>query len=108
MRKTPELNYDLLCMAYKKNFSDLTDAEDTTEFLEEIVYGKSNIKEYVKLLCKQLNTAVNEAKTYKDWFVIAELKSEIHVLAEQYRIPVDVEEVNLSFVDFIIKGFERN
>lgn len=107
VKKTQELNYDLLCMAYKKNFSDLTDAEDTKEFLEEIVYGKSNIRDYVKLLCKQLNAAVNEAKTYKDWFAIAELKSEIHVLSEQYRIPVDVEEANLSFVDFILKNFGK-
>lgn len=107
VKNTPELNYDLLCMAYKKNFSDLTVAEDTKEFLEEVVYGKSNIREYVKLLCKQLKDAVDEAKTYKDWFAIAELKAEIHVLSEQYRIPVDVEEVNYSFVDFVLKGFGK-
>lgn len=107
VKRTPELNYDLLCMAYKKNFSDLTAAEDTKEFLEEIVYGKSNIREYVKLLCKQLNTAVVQAKNYKDWFAIAGLKAEIHVLSEQYRIPVDVEEANYSFVDFVLKGFGK-
>lgn len=107
VKRTPELNYDLLCMAYKKNFSDLTAAEDTKEFLEEVVYGKSNIREYVKLLCKQLNTDVGEARTYKDWFAIAELKAEIHVLSEQYRIPVDVEEANYSFVDFVLKGFGK-
>lgn len=107
VKRTPELNYDLLCMAYKKNFSDLTAAEDTKEFLEEIVYGRSNIREYVKLLCKQLNTAVVQAKNYKDWFAIAGLKAEIHVLSEQYRIPVDVEEANYSFVDFVLKGFGK-
>lgn len=107
VKRTPELNYDLLCMAYKKNFSDMTAAEDTKEFLEEIVYGKSNIREYVKLLCKQLNTAVVQAKNYKDWFAIAGLKAEIHVLSEQYRIPVDVEEANYSFVDFVLKGFGK-
>lgn len=107
VKKTPELNYDLLCMAYKKNFSDLTDAEDTKEFLEEIVYGKSNIREYVKLLCRKLNAAVNGAKNYKDWFTIAELKSEIHVLSEQYGIPADVEDANYSFVDFILKSFGK-
>ncbi|MCB5442409.1 PglZ domain-containing protein [[Ruminococcus] lactaris] len=107
VKRTQELNYDLLCMAYKKNFSDLTAAEDTKEFLEEVVYGKSNIREYVKLLCKQLNTDVGEARTYKDWFAIAEQKAEIHVLSEQYRIPVDVEEANYSFVDFVLKGFGK-
>lgn len=107
VRNTPELNYDLLCMAYKKNFSDLTVAEDTKEFLEEVVYGKSNIREYLKLLCKQLKDAVHEAKTYKDWFEIAELKAEIQVLSEKYRIPVDVEEVNYPFVDFVLKGFGK-
>lgn len=107
VKRTPELNYDLLCMAYKKNFSDLTAAEDTKEFLEEIVYGKSNIREYVKLLCKQLNTAVVQAKNYKDWFAIAGLKAEIHVLSEQYKIPVEVEEVNYSFVDFVLKRFGK-
>ena len=107
VKREAELNYDLLCMAYKENFSDLLAAEDTTEFLEEVVYGKSNIREYVKLLCKQLNTAVCEAKTYKDWFAIAELKAEIHVLSEQYRIPVDVEYANNSFLDFVLKGFGK-
>lgn len=107
VKRTPELNYDLLCMAYKKNFSDLTAAEDTKEFLEEIVYGKNNTREYVKLLCKKLNTAVGQAKNYKDWFAIAGLKAEIHVLSEQYRIPVDVEEANYSFVDFVLKGFGK-
>lgn len=107
VKNAPELNYDLFCMAYKKNFSDLTVAEDTQEFLEEIVYGKSNIREYLKLLCKQLKDAVNDAKTYKDWFAIAELKAEIHVLSEQYRISVDVEEADYSFVDFVLKGFGK-
>lgn len=48
VKREAELNYDLLCMAYKENFSDLLAAEDTTEFLEEVVYGKSNIREYVE------------------------------------------------------------
>lgn len=107
VRKKQDLNYDLLCMAYKKNFSDLSAYEDTEEFLEEIVYGKSNIIEYVRLLCKHLDLAVSEAKTYKDWFAIAEKKAEIHVLSEQYRIPVDVEDANVAFVDFVLKGFGK-
>ena len=107
IKKMQELNYDLLCMAYKKNFSDLSAYEDTEEFLEEIVYGKNNIREYVKLLCFQLDSAVSTAKTYKDWFAIAEKKAEIHVLAEQYRISVDIEAVNAAFVDFVLKGFGK-
>lgn len=107
IKKKTDINFDLLCMAYKKNFMDLSDYEDTQEFLDSVVYGKSNIREYVKLLCDQLKQAVAEAQNYKDWFWIAEKKAEIHVLSEQYRVPADVEESNIPFVEFILKGFGK-
>lgn len=107
VKKRQGINADLLCLAYRKNFSDLSSIEDTEVFLKENVYGKTNIKEYIRILCERFSIAVSEAKTYKDWFMIAEKKAEIQVLSEQNRIPVDVEDANDAFIDFILKGFGR-
>jgi hypothetical protein len=107
LRAVKNLNYDLLCMAYEKNFSDLTEYEDTKDFISETVYGRNNIREYVKLLCKNLQQAVMDAKNYRDWFAIAELKAEVQVLAEQYGVPVQVDDYSLPFVDFVLSNFGK-
>ncbi len=107
IKDRPELNYDLLSMAAKQNFNDLSEYAATEEFLHKVVYGKANIKAYLKGLTEELFQAVSEAKNYRDWFAIAELKAEIHVLAEQYSISVDVDKYSVPFIDFILKDFGK-
>ena len=58
-------------------------------------------------LCAELKTAAGEAVTYRDWFAVAEKKAGIHVLAEQYGIPVDIEETCRPFIDFVLKDFGK-
>ena len=107
LREEKRLNYELLCMAVKKNFETLTDYEETKTFLEEIVYGKKNVQEYVNLLEQELARAVDVARNYRDWFAIAELKAEIHVLSEQYQIPVELEQYNQKFVEYVLENFGK-
>lgn len=107
LREEKRLNYELLCMAVKQNFETLTEYEETKSFLEEVVYGKRNVREYVKLLEQELAQNVSEAKNYQDWFAIAELKAEIHVLSERYRIPVEVEQYNQKFVEYVLENFGK-
>ena len=107
LKEDPELDYNLLTMAYRKNFADLTAYGATKDFLRDSVRGKVNIKKYVDSLCTELKTASDEAVTYWDWFAVAEKKAGIHVLAEQYGIPVDIEETCRPFIDFVLKDFGK-
>ena len=107
LKGDPELDYNLLTMAYRKNFADLTAYGATKDFLRDSVRGKANIKKYVDSLCTELKTASCEAVTYRDWFAVAEKKADIHVLAEQYGIPVDIEETCRPFIDFVLKDFGK-
>lgn len=102
-----EIDYDLLCLAYKKNFADLTEYENTKDFLKSTVCGRSNICDYVKILCSELQQAVMEAKNYRDWFSVAEKKAKVHVLSEQYGIPVQIEDYSQPFVDFILENLGK-
>lgn len=52
VQNDPEMDMDLLTMAYQKNFSDLTSYKDTEAFIRDNVKGKSNVKKYVDSLCQ--------------------------------------------------------
>lgn len=107
LRECRDINLNLLCMAYKKNFDDLSSIEDTQEFVIGTVYGNRNVREYVKRLLSEIREASLTAKNYKDWFSIAEKKAEAYVLAEQYRIPVEAKECEQPFVDFLLKDYGK-
>ena len=102
-----DLNYNLLTLAYKKNFSDLSAYKATENFIRDSVLGKENVQRYVVDLCKELTRDVSKAASYRDWFAVAAKKASIHVLAEQYGIPVDLEEVSRPFVDYVLKNFGK-
>lgn len=103
----PDLDMNLLTMAYRKNFSDLAGYKDTEDFIRNIVKGGPNVKEYVDCLCNELERTAGAAKNYRDWFAVARLKASIHVLAEQYGLTVDIEKTCRPFIDFILKDFGK-
>lgn len=107
MRNQSEINLDLLCMAYEKNFDDLSSVEDTQDFVHEKVYGKENIREYIDFLLPEIVQASKEAKSYKDWFFVAEKRAELQVMAEQYHIPVDCGECEQPFVDYVLNDYGK-
>ncbi len=102
-----ELDLNLLTLAYKKNFSDLSTYKATKDFIRDVVKDKENVKLYLDDLREDLGTAVSSAKTYRDWFGVASKKAELYVLAEQYGINVNVEETCRPFVDYILKDFGK-
>lgn len=101
------LDYNLLTLAYKKNFSDLSAYKSTESFIRDCVLGKDNVQRYVAILCKELAEDVSRTTSYRDWFAVAEKKATIHVLAEQHCIPVDIEETCRPFVDYVLKDFGK-
>ena len=107
VKEEADLDYDLLTMAYRKNFSDLSAYKATTDFIRDSVKDKENVKNYIRNLCDDLKKAVADAKNYRDWFGIAEKKAAIHVLAEQYGISVDIDEMCRPFIDYVLKNFGK-
>ena len=107
IKEDSDMNYDLLAMAYRQNFSDLSAYKATKDFVRDSVCNKTNVKKYIENLCGELEKAVDNAKNYRDWFSVAEKKAFIHVLAEQYGIHVDIEEMCQPFIDFILNGFGK-
>ena len=47
------------------------------------------------------------AKTYKDWFTVAELKAELQVMTLQYGTEVNLDEYSIPFVDFILESYGK-
>lgn len=101
------LDYNLLAMAYQKNFSDLNGYKQTKDFLRDQVFAKENVRLYLDMLCDKIEAKVQRAATYRDWFAVAKQKAEILVLAEQYGISIDIEELFHPFLAFVQKDFGR-
>ena len=107
IRNAGDLDYNLLTLAYKKNFSDLSTYKATESFIRDSVLGKANVQRYVDDLCKELTEDVDKASSYRNWFAVAEKKAAIQVLAEQYGIKVDLEEASRPFIDYVLKDFGK-
>lgn len=107
IRDYGDLDYNLLALAYRKNFSDFSSCRATENFIRDSVPGKENVRNYLDILRKELTEDVDKAASYRDWFAIAEKKATIHVLAEQYGIHVEIEKLCRRFVDYILRDFGK-
>ena len=107
LKSTPNLNYDLLTIAYEQNYQDLTAPQATLRFNEDTVYGKTNVEKYARILLAQMNEAEKRATTYRDWFVISNIKAAIDVFSTQYDLNIDSEQEQQAFVDFILANFGK-
>lgn len=107
IRDYGDLDYNLLALAYRKNFSDFSSCRATENFIRDSVPGKENVRNYLDILRKELTEDVDKAASYREWFAIAEKKATIHVLAEQYGIHVEIEKLCRRFVDYILRDFGK-
>lgn len=101
------LDYNLLTIAYQKNYSDLSGYQETKAFLKNNLYDADIVEEYIRVLCTDLKLMTDNAKRYWDWFAVAKAKANIYVLSEKHGIPVDIEDVNLPFVEFVLSDFGK-
>lgn len=98
---------DLLCAAYPANFDDLRQKHDTEMFLCMKVYARANVKAYLK---KTVNGLIEKAKSvsrYSDWFSIAEEKAQVDMMAVQYDVDVDTQEINRLFQQYALAQFGK-
>lgn len=107
IREKADLNFDLLRMAYKGLYDDCCTHDKTEEFIDNVVYGRDNVREYVKQRIKDVSVLAEKAQSYRDWIKVAETKSEIDVFCAAYEIDADAEFVQEPFLKFILEGFGK-
>lgn len=107
VKEAKRINYDLLCMAYKKNFKELRQKTLTQQFIENKVFGRENVEEYLQHSVFAMNTAVAGAQNYQAWFRIANMKSAIDALATEYELYTRTEHVNEKFVEWVLASFGK-
>ena len=101
------MNYDLLCIAYKNNYSDLTGENQTIKFIENKVFEQSNVAAYLIKQSCALHQNAKIAQTYSDWCRIANMKATIDVLATEYDLQINTEDINQHFVAWTLKSFGK-
>ena len=101
------LDYELLCLAYSKNFDELCQRKQTKDFLQHKVESAENVDEYLKQLYAKIMCNLETVKTYQDWFAIAEDKAKIDVLATEYRLNFDTAVINYKFCDYVLEQFGK-
>lgn len=98
---------DLLCMAYPTNFDDLRQKNDTEMFLRMKVNTRANVKAYLKKMTNALIEKAKSVSRYSDWFVVAEEKAQLDVMAVQYDVDVDMQEINRLFQQYALEQFGK-
>lgn len=101
------LDLELLCLAYRKNFDDLRQRKQTEDFLRQKVDCPENVAAYLKQRYSELLQSLATVRSYRDWFALAEIKAKIDALSTEYRLDFDTSEVNRSFRDYVLKEFGK-
>ena len=107
IRDAENINLDLLCMAYQRNYADLKMYPMTQQFLKNKVYSHDNIAAYLQECQNQLAESVCSAKTYQDWFRVANLKSAMDVMSVKYDIPISSGQAQEAFKQFVLASFGK-
>lgn len=107
LKSRRNLDLELLCLAYLKNFDDLRQRKQTEDFLQEKVDSSENAAAYLKQLNAELQQKLECVKTYHDWFAIAETKAKIDTLATEHRLDFDTSAVNRAFRDYVLEQFGK-
>lgn len=107
IKEYPQMNLDLLCMAYTKNFNNYQKYEETKDFISNIAYGLSNVRAYLAECEVELRRAAETASNHKEWFHAANLKATIDVMATKYDLEVLTEYVHQRFIEYVISDFGK-
>ena len=107
IKDASQMDYDLLSIAYARNFSDLRSENSTKQFIEGTVYSRSNIEKYLSEKNVEMHKAASEAVNYKDWCHVANLKALIDSTAAGLDIEIQTDDVHKRFVEFILANFGK-
>ena len=76
-------------------------------FLRLKVYARANVKAYLKKTANGLIEKAKNISRYSDWFSIAEEKAQLDVMAIQYDVDVDTQEINRLFQQYALEQFGK-
>jgi len=107
LKNMDRVDLELLCIAYPSNFEDLRQKQDTEMFLHMKVYAKANVKAYLNKTANNLVERARCVSKYSDWFVIAEEKAQLDVMAVRYDVDVDTQEINRLFQQYVLVQFGK-
>ena len=107
IKEAVQINLDLLSTAYKKSFTDLRPIQLAQQFIENEVYSRENITEYLTELVAQLNVKATVAKNHQDWFYVANLKAKIDVMSVKYDIGIETAQIQEPFIAYILTSFGK-
>ena len=107
LKDIDKMGLDLLCTAYSTNFDDLRQRQDTEMFLRLKVYDRANVKAYLRKTSNELIERARNASQYGDWFTIAEEKAQLDVMAVQYGIDNNTQEINHLFQRYALSQFGK-
>lgn len=98
---------DLLCAVYPNAFDPLRQKHETERFLQTRVYTGSNAAAYLKKTACSLIERTRTAARYSEWFAIAEEKAQLDVMAVQYDVDADTQEINRLFQQYALTQFGK-
>lgn len=102
-----EINYDLLALAYKELFVDISDCQQTESFIRTAVYGVANVQALINIKNAELHSLAQSAVTYKDWCEVANLKAAIDSMAAEYELDIETDNIHEKFVSFILENYGK-
>ncbi len=110
LKNTSVLDFDLLTIAYENLYESLLSEKDTKEFINKLMYSKSNVKEYVAKLQDKIRDAMQEDMSYNDWFQVSSKKATMRWLelmsSEKYNISGFDKIINEKFKGFILDKYK--
>ena len=133
LKEKSAFDFELLCLANQSDFDDLRKRSQTEQYFDLKVYTKENVKKYIVTLFNKIMNGIkaaspvhaelvlnestakynnsfelSEKKTgYRDWFLIAEEKAKIDVLAAKYDLEIDTSEINRQFKEYVLAQFGK-
>lgn len=110
LKNTPGLDFDLLTIAYENLYESLVSERETKEFINKLMYSKSNVKEYVSELQDKIRDTMHEDMSYNDWFQVSSKKATMRCLelmsSEKYNISSFDKIINEKFKGFILDKYK--
>lgn len=107
LSKIDKTELDLLCCTYPSNYDYLQSPTQTERFISEKAYSKETVDFYLRKKMSKLTELVNNAKSYKDWYEIAQEKSRLDLLATQNNMELNIDGINRSFQSYVLKEFGK-
>lgn len=102
------LDLDLLAVAYERDGFRLSSygPSQTARYLAEHVECRATAEAVCDRLCSELVTKTTDARGYRDWFAVAELKARIDVMAARYGIRCETNGLtDDAFRDFMLSRY---